>query len=221
MWDNGADHLDRTTGQWRDPTTLDIVIGTTAETANSLPDSTEDASATEQFSSAYIYHQVGTNVTSQSLPYLFNGNSLVSITESDGTVLVSGSDYLVSGDNIVFSATYLGTKYTASSTSGIIDTLTLEFNGGATSPTIQIVQWDTPVLSSTSASASAVSGADLSIPITWNGVPKLASVKAVTSSGIYLFDDWTQWLGPLQQARAVSLLTFSLLDPIYTISPSY
>ncbi|KAL4819789.1 glycoside hydrolase superfamily [Aspergillus spinulosporus] len=202
MWDNGADHLDRTTGQWRDPTTLDIVIGTTADTANSLPDSTEDASATEQFSSAYIFHQVGTNVTSQSLPYLFNGNSLVSITESDGTVLVSGSDYSISGDNVVFSATYLGTKYSASSTSGIIDTLTLEFNGGATSPTIQIVQWDTPVLSSTSASASAVAGADLSIPITWNGLPKLAAVKALTSSGTYLFDDWTQWLGPLQQARA-------------------
>ncbi|KAL4988883.1 glycoside hydrolase superfamily [Aspergillus falconensis] len=202
IWDNGADQLDRTTGQWRDPMTLDIVIGTTADTANSLPDSTEDASVSEQFSSAYIFHQVGTNVTSKSLPYLFNGNSLVSITESDGTVLASGSDYSVSGDNVVFSAAYLRTKYSASSAAGVIDTLTLGFDGGASSPTIQIVQWDTPVLSSTSASASVVSGADLSIPITWNGLPKLAAVKALTNSGVYLFDDWTQWLGPLQQARA-------------------
>ncbi|KAL4978953.1 glycoside hydrolase superfamily [Aspergillus desertorum] len=184
------------------PDALDIVIGTTADTANSLPDSTEEASASEQFSSAYIFHQVGTNVTSQSLSYIFNGNSLVSITESDGTVLASGSDYSVSDDTVVFSATYLGKKYSASSAAGVIHTLTLEFNGGAAHPTIQIVQWDTPVLSSTSASASAVSGADLSIPITWNGLPKLAAMKALTSSGIYLFDDWTQWLGPLQQARA-------------------
>ncbi|RDW92869.1 putative extracellular endoglucanase [Aspergillus mulundensis] len=202
MWDNGADHLDRTTGQWRDPTTLDIVVGTTENTANSLPDSTEDASAAEQQSSAFIFHQVGTDVTSQSLPYLFNGNSLVSITESDGSVLASGSDYSVSGSNIIFSTAYLATKYTASSAPGVIDTLTLQFSGGAASPTIQIVQWDTPVLSSTSASASAVSGSDLSIPITWNGLPKLATVKALTNSGVYLFDDWTQWLGPLQQARA-------------------
>ncbi|KAL4904381.1 hypothetical protein BDW74DRAFT_178963 [Aspergillus multicolor] len=202
MWDNGADHLDRTTGQWRDPTTLDIVVGTTENTANSLPDSTEDASATEQESSAYIFHHVGTDVTSQSLPYLFNGNSLVSITESDGSVLASGSDYSVSGSNIVFSTTYLATKYSTSSAAGVIDTLTLQFSGGAASPTIQIVQWDTPILSSTSASASTVSGSDLSIPITWNGLPTLATVKALTTSGVYLFDDWTQWLGPLQQARA-------------------
>lgn len=204
LWDNGEDQLDRTTGEWRDPTTLDLVIGTTAETTNSLPDSTEDAAASEQSSSAYIFHRAGTQVTNQALPYIFNGNSLESITDAAGTVLESGSDYSVSGDNIVFSASYLGTKYTASTAPGIIDTLTLEFDGGVASPRIEIVQWDTPVLASKSASASAVAGSDHSIPITWKGLSKPATVKALTNSGVYLFDDWTQYLGPLEQARAVS-----------------
>ncbi|BCS25048.1 putative extracellular endoglucanase [Aspergillus puulaauensis] len=201
LWDNGEDQLDRTTGEWRDPTTLDLVIGTTAETTNSLPDSTEDAAASEQSSSAYIFHRAGTQVTNQALPYIFNGNSLESITDAAGTVLESGSDYSVSGDNIVFSASYLGTKYTASTAPGIIDTLTLEFDGGVASPRIEIVQWDTPVLASKSASASAVAGSDHSIPITWKGLSKPATVKALTNSGVYLFDDWTQYLGPLEQAR--------------------
>ncbi|KAL3490957.1 glycoside hydrolase superfamily [Aspergillus germanicus] len=202
MWDNGNDHLDRTTGEWRDPVTPQLVVGTAEETTNSLPDSTEDASATEQSSSAYIFHRANTQVAAQTLPYLFNGNNLVSITDSAGTVLESGSDYSVSGENIIFSATYLATKYTSSTAPGVVDTLTLEFDGGASSPTIEIVQWNKPALATTSASASAVSGADLSIPITWNGLSTVAAVKALTTSGVYLFDDWTQWLGPLQQARA-------------------
>ncbi|KAL4929796.1 putative extracellular endoglucanase [Aspergillus undulatus] len=202
IWDNGADHLDRTIGEWRDPTSLQLVVGTTADTANSLPDSTEDATATEQWSSAYIFHQAGEEATEQTLPYLFKGNSLVSITDSAGTVLASGSDYSVSGDVIVFSSTYLASKYTASTAPSVIDTLTLTFDGGVASPTLDIVVWDTPVLASTSVSASSVSGADLLIPITWAGIAKPAAVKALTESGVYLFDDWTQWLGPLQQARA-------------------
>lgn len=204
LWDNGEDQLDRTAGKWRDPTTLDLVIGTTAETSNSLPGSTEDASASEQSSSAYIFHRAGTQVTNQALPYIFNGNSLESITDSAGTVLESGSDYSVSGDNIIFSVSYLETKYTASTAPGVIDTLTLEFDGGVASPSIEIVQWDTPVLASKSTSASTVAGSDHSIPITWKGLSKPAAVKALTSSGVYLFDDWTQYLGPLEQARTVS-----------------
>jgi endoglucanase len=66
------------------------------------------------------------------------------------------------------------------------------------------VQWKAPTLSSTSAVASSVSGSDLSIPITWGGLPTVAAVKALTKSGTYLVDDWTVSLGPIQQARAVS-----------------
>ncbi|KAE8146633.1 glycoside hydrolase superfamily [Aspergillus avenaceus] len=195
LWDNGLDHLDRTSGTWRDPTSISII--TTSE-SNSLPDSTEDASATSQWSSAYIFLKVGDEVTDQKLPYLFNGNTLTSISDEKGTALAADA-YAVSSDAITFSSTYLSTLDTTNP--GILATLTLEFSAGA-SPTLQIVQWDTPSLSSTSAAASSVSGSDLSIPITWKGLSKPAAVKALTSSGTYLFDDWTQYLGPLQQARA-------------------
>lgn len=120
----------------------------------------------------------------------------------DGSALTEGTDYSISGSNIVFSATYLSSVYTASTAPGVLATLTLEFSAGASS-TIEIVQWDTPTLESTEAAASEVAGSDFLIPISWKGLPFPAAVKVLTSSGTYLFDDWTQYLGPLQQARAV------------------
>ncbi|KAJ5181365.1 Immunoglobulin E-set [Penicillium cf. griseofulvum] len=202
LWDNGLDHLDRTTKVWRDTNSLSIITKSTESAANSLPDSTEDGSATTQSSSAYIFHQYGTAVTAQTLPFIFNGNTLSSISDSTGAKLSSGTDYSVSVANIIFTASYLSKHLSSTTAPGIVATLTLEFSGGYSSPVIQIVQWKTPTLSSTSAVASSVSGSDLSIPITWGGLPTIAAVKALTKSGTYLVDDWTVYLGPLQQARA-------------------
>ncbi|KAF9884928.1 hypothetical protein FE257_000919 [Aspergillus nanangensis] len=198
LWDNGEDHFNRKTGVWRDPTSIEIL---TDSAKNSLPDSTTDAAATTQSSSAYIFHKYGTQVSSQTLPFIFDDNTLSSIQSSNGTALRNGADYSVSGSNIIFSAAYLSRVYSATTQPGVLDTLTLKFSAGA-SPTVQIVQWDKPVLSSTSAAASSVSGSDYAIPITWKGLGKPAAVKALTSGGQYLVDDWTQYLGPLQQARA-------------------
>lgn len=203
LWDNGLDHLDRDTGTWRDPNSISMITKSTESTANSLPDSTEDASASTQWSSAYIFHKYGTDVTAQSLPFIFNGNTLSSISDSSGSRLSSDTDYSVSGSNITFTA-YLLSKYISTSAApGIVANFTLEFSGGNSSPIVQLVQWKTPTLSSISAVASSVSGADLSIPITWGGLSTLAAVKALTTTGVYLVDDWTVWLGPLQQARMV------------------
>ncbi|KAJ5318161.1 hypothetical protein PENANT_c052G06349 [Penicillium antarcticum] len=201
LWDNGLDHLNRDTKVWRDTNSISIITKSTASTANSLPDSTEDGSATTQSSSAYIFHQYGTAVAAYTLPFIFNGNTLSSISDSTGSTLVSGTDYSVSGGNIVFTASYLSKHLSATTTPGVVATLTLKFSGGASSPTVQIVQWKTPTLSSTSAVASSVSGSDLSIPITWGGLPTVAAVKALTKSGIPLIDEWTQYLGPIQQSR--------------------
>lgn len=210
LWDNGLDQLDRNANTWRDPNSISMITKSTASSANSLPDSTEDSSATSQWSSAYIFHQYGTDVVAQSLPFIFNGNTLTSISDSTGSTLTSGTDYSVSGANITFSASYLSKKLSSTTAPGIIANLTLTFSGGQSSPVVQIVQWKTPTLSSTSAVASSVSGSDLSIPITWGGVPRVAAVKAMTTSGVYLVDTWTVYLGPLQQARAVS---FNFLTP--------
>ncbi|KAJ6070948.1 hypothetical protein N7467_012267 [Penicillium canescens] len=201
LWDNGLDHLDRAASTWRDTNSISMITKSTASTANSLPDSTEDSSATTQSSSAYIFHQYGTAVAAYTLPFIFNGNTLSSISDSAGSTLVSGTDYSVSGANIVFTASYLSKHLSATTAPGVVATLTLKFSGGASSPVIQIVQWKTPTLSSTSAVASSVSGSDLSIPITWGGLPTIAAVKALTKSGTYLVDDWTVYLGPIQQAR--------------------
>jgi endoglucanase len=203
LWDNGAGWLDRATGIWRDPVGIEMIVETTASTAHSLPDSTTDSSATSQWSSAYIFHQVGTPLTSQSLPFIFNGNTLSSITDSKGTVLASGSDYTVSEPNITFSESYLSKHLSPSTDPGILENLTLDFSAGA-SPITKIVQWSTPTLSSTSAAASSVNGSDLAIPIAWAGIPKPAAVKAIMADGTIAFSEWTKYLGPLQQGRAVS-----------------
>ncbi|KAJ5831737.1 Immunoglobulin E-set [Penicillium riverlandense] len=201
LWDNGLDHLDRTTGVWRDPESISMITKSTKSTANSLPDSTEDGNAATQWSSAYIFHQYGTAVAAQSLPFIFNGNTVSSISDSTGSKLASGTDYSVSGSNITFSASYLSKHLSSTTAPGVIANLTVTFSGGDSSPVIQIVQWQTPTLSSTSAVASAVEGADLSIPITWGGLATVAAVKGMTTSGVYLVDSWTEYLGPIQQAR--------------------
>lgn len=201
LWDNGLDHLNRDTGVWRDPTAISIVDNAIADVANSLPDSTVDASAEEQFTSAYIFHRVGNNFTDQELPWLFNGNTLSSVSTSDGTELTSGTDYTVSDSAITFASSFISSVISANSSAGVAETLTLSFSAGA-DVTVEVVQWATPVLASTS--STAVSGSDLAIPVEWQGLDRLATVKMITESGVYLVDDWTQYLGPLQQARGVS-----------------
>lgn len=201
LWDNGDDNLIRSTGVWRDLTSVQLLIDETKGIASALPDSTEDSSATTQWSSAYIYHQRGTPVAAQSLPFIFNGNTVTKITDSFGATLGS-ADYTVVGSNITFSASYLSKHYSSTSAPGVLGNLTLTFNKGA-SPVIQIVQWDKPTLSSTSAVASAVSGGDLVIPITWAGIPQIAAARAIEVGGVYLQNTWTQFLPPLQQATLI------------------
>lgn len=63
-----------------------------------------------------------------------------------------------------------------------------------------ILAWSSPTLSSNFQRATP-SEWDLSIPIKWAGIPKIAAVKAAFPDGTYLFDDWTRWLSPLQHGR--------------------
>lgn len=167
LWDNGADHLDRATHQWRDPTALALITNTTAGKANSLPDSTTDGSATTQFSSAYVYHKVNDSVTDAVLPYLFNGNTLSSIKNTKtGALLTKGTDYSSDSSAITLTSKFLKTVLT-STTTGSLANLTLTFSSGVPT-TVDILQYATPVLGSTSAKLPATS-ADFRIPITWKG----------------------------------------------------
>ncbi|GJC77601.1 endoglucanase B [Colletotrichum liriopes] len=190
IWDNGLDHLDHGASTWRDPTSLGVLNNALKGTKNSLADSTVDATATTLSSSDYVFNKVGTAPTDQTLPWLFNGNTLTGITTNSGAALASGVDYAVTSSGITFKASFLGKYLSTSAAQGESDASVL---GGR--------DWDAPVLRATS--SKTVAGADLGIPLACKGVRVLAVVKAVRGHGVYLFDDWTQYLGPLQQARIV------------------
>jgi endoglucanase len=190
--------LDRPAHAWRDPTVMEVIMETYAGANSSLPDSTEDASATTQFSSAFLFHKVGTEVEAQSLPWLFNGNSLDRVAV-DGMNLAADVDYSVDDSNITFPAYTLSKWFSEDGTPGSKANLTLYFSSGA-DVIVSAIQWSPPELSSNSSAATGSS--DLSIPITWNnGLLKPAALRGIRSDNVILFDDWTQYLGPLQQGR--------------------
>jgi endoglucanase len=196
LWDNGADHYDRVNNKWIDPIDLSVLLSASKGVINSLADSTEDASATSQNSSAYLFHKVGDPVIAQSIPYLLNGNTLTNIKNAAGTVLTS-SQYSISAGTVTFSATYLGSLYSSTAAPGVKDTLALSFSAG-TPLTLEIVQYTTPTVATNTFKVDP--SADLVIPVTWNGIGP-AAVQALKTDGTYLADDWTVYLGPLQQAR--------------------
>jgi len=208
LWDNGADFLDRGARTWRDPVSKEIIIDAAKGVANSLADSTEDAKATSQTSSAYIFHKIGSPVSAQTLPFKLNGNTVKGLKGPAGP-LASPADYSLSGSSITFTPAFLSKHISASAATGIKANITVSFSAGADSQ-IQIVQWDVPTISGAT-SSKAERGKDLLIPITWKGISKPAAVKALLSDGQYLADDWTKWMGPLQQAHAVSFL----LSPLH------
>ncbi|KAF2709458.1 glycoside hydrolase family 5 protein, partial [Pleomassaria siparia CBS 279.74] len=199
LWDNGADQLDRVAHAWRDPVAISIQMNALKGLDNTLPESTSDSSATVQTSSAYIYHKQNTSVAATTLGFELNGNTLVSAKLSTGKALVEGTDYTVSGKDVTFSAAFLSTLLSPTTAPGPISTITLTFSAG-TALTVSVVQYSTPVLGATSSQLAATS-ADLLIPITWAGQARPATVKAVKSDGLYLIDDWTQYLPDLQKGR--------------------
>jgi endoglucanase len=192
LWDSGADDFNRSANTWND-----VWFNATAGCINTLADSTTDASATSQVTSAYIFHKVGDPVVAQSATYLLNGNTLSSIKNSAGTVLTS-SEYTLSSGNLTLSSTYLCTLYNSTSVPGIKETLTLTFSAGITLK-LQIVQYATPTIPLSTYKIDT--STDLHIPITCAGLPAVAAVKAILADGTFLADTWTQYLGPLQQGR--------------------
>jgi endoglucanase len=195
LWDFGDNAL-----AWPDPVAINIIQNAARGVPNSLPDSTVDTSATEQSTSAFIFHKVGDTVIDYELPFIFNNNVITSITADESAPLVQGTDFTFSEASITFTSSFLSEFISPTAESGIKATLTLNFSTGA-SVTIQIVQWDIPVLSSST--SQAVAGADLSIPINYKGLQQVAAVEIVLSDGTPLVDTWTVFLPPLQQARSV------------------
>jgi endoglucanase len=201
IWDNGNDHFDRATNKWRDPTALSILMAATKGEFNALPDSSTGNENPQQ-SSAYAYHKLGTPVSSIELPYLFNGNKLLSITDAQSnTTLLPSRDYILSPTSITLTPSFLTPYFSPNktNTTGPLTTLHLTFSAGAPT-TLTLLSYTTPTLLSRTSALPATSS-DLYIPIKWAGLPYPAAVRALKSDGGILIDDWTQWLGPLQQGR--------------------
>jgi endoglucanase len=198
LWDNGLDQFNRSSDTWYDPIDADILFAAVSGITNTLADSTTDPSATSQNSSAYLFHKVGDPVVAQSVPYLLNGNTLKSINTATGKPLSPTQYSMSSTGSLTLSASYLSTLYTTTATAGIKETLTLTFSAG--SPlTLTVVQYATPIIPTTSYVVDP--SADLYIPVTYQGLPQVAAVKAMNADGTYFIDSWTEYLGPLQQAR--------------------
>ncbi|KAK0720181.1 glycoside hydrolase superfamily [Lasiosphaeris hirsuta] len=201
MWDNGEDNLDRATGLWRDKLAVDITMAAVKGVANSLADSTVDASATKQESSAYVFNRVGIDARDRTLPFILNGNTFKSLAVGE-TALEEGRDYTIAGSNVTLKQSFLSRYLGAFVEPGSKANVTVTFSSGVPSQ-IELVQWHVPLLGSTSSSAKDVpSGSELGIPIEWRGLHKVAAVKiAASGDGAYLVDDWTQWLPELQKGR--------------------
>lgn len=165
----------------------DLIISATKDISDSLPDSEEDGNSLNQFSDAYIYHRVGDPVVDTTLSYLLNGNTIKSVNGPAGATLKKGTDYTVTGANITYKASLLSKYISPTAAPGHKANLTIQFSKGA-DVTADVVQWDTPVVGSTSESAStaAASGGDLHIPVTWVSA-KDASLRSPISLLIISF----------------------------------
>lgn len=203
IWDNGDDQYNRTAGFWKDPVGIDILFSTVSGKQNALADSTTDPGLASQNTSAFLWHKVGEPVVDVQVPYILNGNTLVGITDGKGKKL-SSTDYKMDGSGVLtVSKAYLSSILSATTPAGPVTTLTLSFTPGVPL-TLQIIQYSTPTLptaSSTYSLATLDANSDLHIPITYQGLNNIAAIKAVKDDGTYLADDWTVYLGPLQQAR--------------------
>jgi endoglucanase len=100
---------------------------------------------------------------------------------------------------VTFKAAFLSTLISPSTAPGSVANITVSFSQGA-NLLVNVLQWNTPTLGSTSSKLPATS-TDLLIPITWAGISRPAAVRAKKFDDTYVFDDWTRYLGPLQQGR--------------------
>ncbi|EPS41633.1 hypothetical protein H072_4499 [Dactylellina haptotyla CBS 200.50] len=194
-WDNGEDLFNRTSLQWYNPTGQSILMSGSKGVISTLPLATTDG-AVPQLSSAFIFHKVGTPVTSQTASYELHG-TLVSIKNKAVTTLTSSQYTFSSAGVLTLPVTYLSTLYSSSSAAGVKEELTLTFSQGAFL-TLTIVQWTVPTVSQTTLADPT---ADYRIPITWGGYNRVAAVRAVWDTGAYVSDDWTVYLPTLQNAR--------------------
>ncbi|KAH0610053.1 uncharacterized protein H6S33_012599 [Morchella sextelata] len=188
LWDNGNDHYDRVNKKWRDPVKLAIIQNAVKDIPNTLP-------AYGQLATIWVKKGQSAGAAAQ-VNLEYNENVLRSVVSNQGSTLKKGTDYITTATGFNLTSAYFD-KVTSNPAVGVRDTLTVKSSAGIQLP-LEVTVYDTPTVAQNV--YELTSTADLSIPVVWNGA-KLATVKAVRKDGVYLKDDWTQWNGPLQQAR--------------------
>ena len=216
LWDAGGSFEVNSAQPYGDFSTIAVLTKAAAGITNALADNTVDSAAATQWTSAYLFHKKGTPIVDTSLPFIWNGARLESIYSTVGNKLSANVAYAVDGNNLTFKSHFVSTLFPSGSANGFKANLTLHFNTGADLQ-LKAYQWAAPTLASNSSNiTSSTAQNDLSIPVTWQGLPKLAAIKAEMTNGTYLIDSWTQWWGPLQQGRLVC--NFALAKPVFQCS---
>jgi endoglucanase len=216
LWDVSGSFEVNSPQPYRDFSTIAVLTNAAAGVTNALADNTVDPAATTQWTSAYLFYKQGSAIAATELPFIWNGACLESIHSTVGNKLSKNAAWAIDVNNLTFTAWYMSALFPSGSANGFKSNLTLHFTAGADLQ-LEAYQWAAPTLASTSFTVTLSSAQnDLSIPVTWQGLPRLAAVKAVTANDTYLIDSWTKWLGPLQQGRLVCLF-FLLRDSVSNV----
>jgi len=194
LWDNGDDHFDRLNHVWRDPVKLAILQSAVKGVNNSIVTYGQEPA---------LYFAPEQAVGERSVNVDWNGNKLkdVRFDSETGRTLKKGRDYTPTATGVTFSAAYLSSliqTYPATQL-GPLAKLWVIPSKGAAFP-ISLIRNTLPTLSATYFTVTDTSNSFV-IPVTNWGGSTLAMVQAIRRDGAILKDDWTQWLGPLEQGR--------------------
>jgi endoglucanase len=114
LWDASGTFAPNTTTPYGDPMAMDSIITEANGIHNALADSSEDTGAPSFWSSAQLFHKQGDPVQDTSLPFLFNGKTLTSISCSGGpcqATLRAGVDYTTNEQNVTFAQSFMHTLF--------------------------------------------------------------------------------------------------------------
>jgi endoglucanase len=168
-WDAGGSFEVNSLEPYEDWSTIAILTKAAAGVVNSLADNTVDPSAATQSTSAYIFYKQRTTITDTGLPFIWNGATLKSVHSTTGNAA-----YAVNGNNLTFKASFMSKVFPSGSANGFKANLTLHFSAGADLQ-LKAYQWAAPTLALSSSNVtSSGDSSDLSIPVTWKGLPRLA-----------------------------------------------
>ncbi|WP_438872153.1 cellulase family glycosylhydrolase [Paractinoplanes rishiriensis] len=160
LWDNGQ-HLDRTALTWRD-----------VELYNQIKSSWTVRSGTASTDQVFVAKSAA--IAAKTVTLNLNGTSLTAVRHN-GTDLVQGTDYTVSGDQLTLTADAV-TTLVGDRTYGTNAQLQLVFSAGVPWR-INIITYDSPVVSAATGTTAA-----FAIPTAFNG-DRVATMEAKYADG--------------------------------------